>query len=721
MILCGVCLCFAGLAARAQTPVPPHAADNVSQPVDIQADRLESRDNNRVLVAVGNVLVTHGDSVFRADRMTYNTETYVISGEGNIDVRHEGRTYQGDTFEYNTKTRVGDFQSMDMREGPWILTADSTERLGPDKFRLHNARITTCEGDNPEYYVRARTTEVLKDDRLRSEHVFVYLGGIPIFYTPRATRDLQSDSTNIDVIPGYSSRMGGFVLTAYNYGLTEWLDASTRVDYRSRRGMAYGQDFNWRDWGDETYEGRLRGYYMPEDDRPYEDLEDEAATGDLVDEERWRIQLRDRRKITDADTLRVRGDYLSDPDVLEDFFDREVRYNTQPENYITLTHRDRDYSASVKVNQKLNDFYNNVNRIPEFTLDVPRLQLGSASPFYYTSRNSASFLEASFADQLNREDFDSGRIDSLHEIRYYTRHWGWLNLIPRVGYAGTYYSEVPRTVSVTNLVASTNELGEVATSGNVSTTVEDGGSDFRNVFELGVETSYKAFNLIHDDPRGGADVGFRHVVEPFANYTFVPEPNVEPEELFPFDGIDQRDEVNDLYLGVRNKWQTKRRGRVHDLVDVNTYTIVNVDKADTETDTVEFLALDGEIRWIQRLWIDVDGRYDMVQDELAAFNTQVSYRWLDQSTVSFEHRYVEQSRDLFAGLLTVFPEGKWSYSGYVRYNSETSETEEHSHFVIHRTDCLGIGIGVKDVDNDVTVWGQIWLLALPRSVAEIGR
>ena len=61
---------------------------------------------------------------------------------------------------------------------------------------------------------------------------------------------------------------------------------------------------------------------------------------------------------------------ISDPDVLEDFFDQEFRYGAQPDNRISLTHRGDDYTATLLGAVRLNDFFDAVERLPDASFDV---------------------------------------------------------------------------------------------------------------------------------------------------------------------------------------------------------------------------------------------------------------------------------------------------------------------------------------------------------------
>ena len=64
---------------------------------------------------------------------------------------------------------------------------------------------------------------------------------------------------------------------------------------------------------------------------------------------------------------------------------------------------------------------------------------------------------------------------------------------------------------------------------------------------------------------------------------------------------------------------------------------------------------------------------------------------------------------------------------YARMDLEESNLEEHSYYVIHRTRCLGLGLGVRirpeeaaDGDDNYTVWFRIWPLAIPGFSSSLG-
>ncbi|MFH0908553.1 MAG: LPS export ABC transporter periplasmic protein LptC, partial [bacterium] len=482
-------------------------------PVDVQADEMEYEADQKLMTARGHVVVTRGKDVLKSDYMTVRTDTQDAHAVGNVVFDREGNIWKGDELSYNFKTRTGDFGQFNATIAPFYVRAEESKRTSSDEYVLHNATITTCEGDRPDVYIKAREARVIKQNTIVARGVVFYVGAVPVFYVPKWTRDIKGGKTDIDFVPGYGSRVGAYLLTAYNYRMDCGVTASTHLDYRTKRGVGVGQDFSWGD-PDMPYRGAVKTYYT-HDKSPMEkrdDAEQETLNG-IIDNDRYRIRLSDVHNLSDRDYAMTELNYLSDPAVIEDFFDNEYRNNVQPENRITLVHRADKFTAGLEFNKRLNDFYDNVDRLPEATLGVPRMQLGE-SPFYYESQNAASFLKKEYADQSDEESYDAFRVDSGHKVFYPTKHFGFLNVIPRAGYRGTYYSKTFEYNTITNLTTVTDTNGLSITTNEVVTMADDTGSDIRSLYELGFETSFKSFGVLNNDWISRDDQGLRHVVEP---------------------------------------------------------------------------------------------------------------------------------------------------------------------------------------------------------------
>jgi lipopolysaccharide assembly outer membrane protein LptD (OstA) len=702
------------LSSQGQTPSSP-----LPPGTEVNAESLEYLDDRKMLIGTGSVVVQQGADTLSADYMTINTVSQDLYARGRVVFRSADRLWQGEELRYNLKTKEGDFGEFKAYVAPYYITAKESRRVSANEYELKHVTITTCPGDDPEYVVHAREATLKDGTRLRAKGVIFYYGIVPFFYLPSMARKLDAHDTYFEFVPGYSSRQGAFLLSAYNYRMTDALKGRTHLDYRTERGVGVGQDFLWRDPGtNRNYEGGFQAYYA-DDNEPFRDAEDEEKYGDLVDNERYRLRLDHYHSLSDRDYTITELNYMSDPNVTRDFFDKEYRYEAQPENRATLTHRGDKYAAGLLLDGRLNDFYENVNRLPEVTLDAQRMRLGD-SPFYYDTENSASYLERVYPDGSNKEDYDAFRVDSRHTLYYPTRQFGFLNVIPRTGYRGTFYSDTISVGTVSNVVISTDS-NNVSTVTNVTeVVVDEGGSDVRNLYEIGLETSYKAFKTWDDLIVLNDGDGLRHVAEPYADYTYNPKPNLRPGELPQFDRIDQLDKRHDIQLGMRNKLQTRKRGFVHDIVDVDVFTFYRIETLTEEQEDFSDIYFDAELRLMDRWPIDFDGQYDPYSGEFRTFNTQLAYLFDDASTVSLEYRHRQDEQDLFSTELILFPNARWSFQLYGRYEAESNRIEEHSYFVQHTTDCVGYGLGFKQVDDDEQVWFHIWLTAFPQSSINLG-
>jgi hypothetical protein len=384
------------------------------------------------------------------------------------------------------------------------------------------------------------------------------------------------------------------------------------------------------------------------------------------------------------------------------------------------------------VRGRLNDFYTSVERLPEAYLDVLRQEIGSSS-VYYESQSTAGFLQKQWADDVTNEtDYSAFRFDTRHMFYRPQKFAGFLNVIPRAGARGTYYSSTRdrETSTETASFASTNLVKDASgvtrpavTSGTATNTVTrdiEAGAGFRTLAELGIETSLKAFRTWD-----GPDAQYRHIVEPYANYTLVPQPNLRPAELYQFDDVDSLDEQNFVKLGVRNRLQTREEIGPRTLADVDLYTICQFTRPEDEN-LFERLYTDIELHPDSWLTVRMDGAWNLTESKLERFNTQVTFTGSDTLKLALEHRYRADESDLAAVDVTLFPGRGWSYNLYTRYEFENSQLEEQGGYVQRNLDCMSIRCGANFMpgytrtdgstrDDEYRVVVAFWLTAFPET------
>jgi len=704
-------------------------------PIDTKADQLNYDRKTGWVVATGNVVITRGAARLTANFARLNIKTEDVHAFGNVVLTEGDSVWKGESLDYNFGEKTGSAAGISGRTEPFrIIKNDRVEKTGPNTFVLHNATVTTCTNEfhHCHYHVVARKVTVVPGDYLSVRRGVWYFAGVPVMYLPMWTKDLRDDF-GWELRPGHSSRFGAFLLTAYRYRIDPTFTGRTHLDYRSERGIGVGQDFGWSSLTRGT--GDLALYYA-DDDKPIADDEN-AATSD-VEPERYRVRLRHYVGLSPRDYVMARANYLSDTDVLVDFFEDEYRLNPVPENYVTYSHRGDLYTANLVVRSRLNDFFGGVNRLPEGSLESFRQQI-SASSFYYQGRTALGFLERTYPVSGNDTDYSAVRLDTVHTVYRPSKHFRFLNLVPRTGMRGTYYSQTRETQASTDVITVTQTNTVIGVNGTPTTVVStgtqtnttsvdvDAGSGFRSQFELGLEASFKAFRIWDG---GGLYLPRRHIVEPYINYTYLSEPSLLPGEIYQFDSIDALDKEHFVKVGVRNKLQEKRGTFPYDVIDVDVYTRLRME-TESGQDVVDNFFMDAEIRPVDWFMIDLDGEYDTAESRLKSFNTQLIFTPDDLWLAGVEHRYEVDVRNQLSGTLTLKPNRYWHFNTYGRYELDESRIEEQGGYIQRNFDCMSFRLNGRVLpsyarpdgtqqDTDYRVTLEFWLTSFP-NIGVLGR
>jgi len=621
-----------------------------------------------LLIADGHVALQQQGTSLRADHVTVNHKTGEVIASGNILMLRDNNLWEGQELVYNYKTKQGTFGASSMYFEPVYITSEETERVSSNEYVMYNARITTCSGDKPIIYAKAKEVRIIDEDKasgrfIKAKHVTFYVKGVPVLYTPRWQRHLGYRIFSFTV--GVGGHLGAFIMGQAELHPTDWLRATTHLDYYSTRGVGLGQDFKWTTTNGTGY---IETYYI-DDNSPFESAEN-ARERALVDSARYRVKIGHRERINDDAYFITQVNYLSDPFILEDFFDDEFRRNANPENYAVIQQATDAYAASLRVDKRLNDFYTSVDRMPELEFNWYRSQVAE-SPFYFQSDNSVGFLEMLYEEGTGipqPTDYSSVRADSYNQVFLPIRINDFFNVIPRAAYRGTWYSDTP-----------------------------GGEAELRNIFELGAWTSFKAYKTLTEKSGYYGD-GLRHIFEPYADYLYR-HSSVDPGMLHQFDEIDALEGENRIRFGVRNILQTKRGvNHMSNVLDADVFTSYRFKPAMGER---EFgpLEADIELRLTEKFTLLTDLEYDWYRGEFNDFNARARYTTDDLSEFAFSYRYLEGTRSLFTPSIRLFPNDDWSYEFYAQYDATLGEWRERKLLVNHKFDCLGMGLGLK-VDED---------------------
>ena len=669
------------------------------------------------------VLVRYGSAFLTADQVGVNQPSGDVTADGNVRIQSEEQVWVGEHIRYNFKTKQMEAEQFRTGKAPVFaagegLHGDYTNRL----YMATNGVITTDDVAEPAVKIRAKYLKIIPGQRVEARHATLYVGGVPVFYFPYYSRNLGPRANNFNFLPGYRSTYGPFLLSNYRFFLDEQLDGTAHVDYRQKRGVGVGPDLNYHlgRWGDGTVSAFACIYYDIHDQDP-------AVDGDpTIPNNRQRVWFSYQANPATNLSVKALVRYQGDTNLIREFFEGEYRQDNQPSTYVDVNKFWSNYSLDTYVQPRVNDFLETVERLPDVRLTGYRQQLGS-SPVFYESESSVGYYRRlfpetnSFASSL---DFEAARADTYHQLLLPETFFGWLNVTPRAGGRLTYYSKA------SGPGATTDEL-------------------YRGVFNTGAEFSFKASQLW---PGAQSDFfqadGLRHIIQPSFNYVYVPQPNYAGTNELPqfdyelpslrllpidfpdYNNLDSIDSQNVVRLGLHNKLQTKREGKIVNLVDWDLYTDWRIQPNAQQNN---FSDLYSDLTLNPRSWLSFQSqlRYD-VQDGLwrmshttLTFQPHKSWKWIVGQTYlhddfSSSPTALGPGESVFTSSILFRLNENWGLRASHYFDANTGDLREQDYAIYRdlRSWTAALTFRFRNSpgsQEDFTVALTFWLKAYPQS------
>lgn len=246
-------LVLIALALAAGAVSVPAAMAQAEIPVALKARTFQYNRVTRVLVAVGDVVVTYQDIVISADRLRADLGTNDVHAEGRVRLDVGRQSIRGDTLEYNLVTRRGRMaRAAAAYSGPMVLgtvfiRAETMEGALDSLFSARVSSCTTCEGPNPVVLLTAGELTVYLNDKIVGRRVAVWIAGRKVFTWPSFVIFIREQrASRLLPVVGYSETEGYFLKTFYSYALNQDHYGYLRLDLMDRLGVGYGVEHAYR-------------------------------------------------------------------------------------------------------------------------------------------------------------------------------------------------------------------------------------------------------------------------------------------------------------------------------------------------------------------------------------------------------------------------------------------------------------------------------------------
>jgi LPS-assembly protein len=681
-----LCVASSGWAAEVGTE---------KQPIEITASGNTSYDGG-IARAAGNVAIHAGDADIYADSATYNPKTHDIIAEGNVRIYRTTGLFVGDRAIYNTETKKISAVAIRTDKTPYLVAGDQVDSISEDAFLVSKGAFTTHDSSKPDFRLQSKKIRVYEDDRVIFENTTFYVRNVPIFWWPYMYQSLD-ESFSYMISPAYLSSWGPSLLGRVTVPITEDIKTMIRLDFRSRRGVAFGLDPDIRFGTNKRSWARLRTYFL-KDENP--DINRTSAPRHEISEGRYRVSLQSRTLFTDDIYGIANITKLSDEFVLQDFFQTEFQFNPKPDNVVAVTKTNPNYTLTMIGRFQANNFFDATERLPEVVFDVKRLPL-FGGPIFYESETGIAELHRNFRSGSNNPDYSTLRLDSFHQFTFPNTFFGWLSVVPRVGFRATYYGET-RDLDKTMFTRSTNPLIPDFIVPD-DTPLFKGGDKLRTVFNGGVESSFKLSRTWESaqSTRWGLD-GLRHIIQPYTNFSWVSSSESDPASILQFDryqpstqlrpidfpqftSVDSIDNWTVWRLGVRNRLQTRRDDSTISWMGVDTYIEVNLDNPFDQTQYSNLFNRFGfsPVPWAT---FEVLSQIPVFEKGFTEVNTGVSIQPVSNLQISFAHRYLNANPFFDNSSLYVFGgyyriDDNWGIGVQQQYEGITGVLEQQRYSI----------------------------------------
>jgi len=243
--------------------------------VIIEGDSLESI-LDRKLRATGNASILKGNQSITADFIEYDQISEELYAKGQIKITTPDLELKGSELEMSLAENTGSIanasfvaninkNSTSKFNKKLIGTATKIFLEGEDKKKLENAKVTTCQAGQNEWFINSDETIIDQSSgNIKAKDAVLSLRGIPIMYSPYVDFSTTSQRKSGWLLPtaGTTTTSGFETSVPYYFNLSPTYDATLTSRYMEKRGLQFDGEFRYLK---ENFAGTSQIQYLNKD------------------------------------------------------------------------------------------------------------------------------------------------------------------------------------------------------------------------------------------------------------------------------------------------------------------------------------------------------------------------------------------------------------------------------------------------------------------------
>ena len=237
----------------------------------LEADRIVT-DQDRNVVATGDVTLRQRGAAIRADRVEYHDADQTVVATGGVRLERDGDVASGPRLNYKLDNGTGDMDSP-VFEFPRRLERRTASRGQASRAvleensvtRLFQAEYTSCPVPRDDWFIRVRELELDTSRNVGTAYnSTVYFLGVPILYSPYMSFPMDNKRKSGFLAPtlGTSAQSGFDFSLPYYFNLAENYDATLTPKIYTRRGIQIGAEARYLT---SFMSGQVDGEVLPHD------------------------------------------------------------------------------------------------------------------------------------------------------------------------------------------------------------------------------------------------------------------------------------------------------------------------------------------------------------------------------------------------------------------------------------------------------------------------
>lgn len=237
--------------SRSLTLTPPPGTP--STPVFIGGMRIQGHHDIET-EAIGEAELRQWSQIISADLLRYNKLEDEVYAQGNVRIEQKGDITKGPELRLKLKSREGYLQQPDFQltQQKPAGRGDAKNLLfeGENKYRLEDARYTTCQAGSDDWYLHARDLEINRTTQVgTASHAYIDFMGVPILYAPWMSFSLNSERKSGFLSPSYGStvKSGAEFSLPYYWNIAPNRDATITPRFMTKRGLQLKNELRYLD------------------------------------------------------------------------------------------------------------------------------------------------------------------------------------------------------------------------------------------------------------------------------------------------------------------------------------------------------------------------------------------------------------------------------------------------------------------------------------------